>query len=118
MMSMTNIFIGVMGHAYDDHKAKVVQLFVSTRAHRGLRHALLMEQCPCCRRRQGNHKDYLWFCDQDYEWLEEADNALHGITHHLSQQLDTHAKQMERHLRKIRRAFLRSSNPNLYEPVH
>jgi len=54
MVAMTNIFIGVMGNAFDFHQQKAKQLFVRERISVGFRYALLRQ---------------FWFARTDVKWL-------------------------------------------------
>lgn len=72
MVSMTNIFIGVMSSAFDYHQERALQLFVRERIALGLRYALLRECIPG----RPQEPEWLWFCYP----LDDDENGVNDIT--------------------------------------
>lgn len=76
-VALNNIFIGIMGNAYDDQHEKAKQLFVRKRLLTGLHWQLLKHGLPNCLVKPPNYTDCIWYCEpakSEEELAESADS--------------------------------------------
>jgi uncharacterized membrane protein (DUF485 family) len=99
MVMLTNIYIGVMGNAYNDYHAKALELFVRARASIcldiSLQYGTAWQGCSVTRGIRGEamlRDEYVWFCSaaSEYDTAEEdGSSSVNRMVRELQEAVET-----------------------------